>query len=130
MVAIAAPQNWKCYSSLAVVPGGMVRVWAIAKSADDAKPLLLERAARYRPDEKGELFNPPEVFCPATVAALNEYRLLTADTFSLAELTAVVNQELQLFERHQIVAGIRAERLQSNLLHLQRKILTLKGDQQ
>jgi len=129
MVALVAPPRWKCYRQFAVIAGGMIPMYAIARTVDEALPLLREKAERFT---GGSLWSdvPPQVHCPATVKALNKYGLLTADRFSLQELTAIAENEMQRHRQHETICGIRAERLQSNLLFLQRKILNHKGNQQ
>lgn len=124
MVAIAEPPAYKVWSALAVIPGGLLRVLAIARTADEAMPKLIERAGRFRrPIGNGELFNPPEVLCKATVKAMNFYCLLSRpEDWTAEELIHVAEQEIANHRRHEAIASIRAERINSDLLFLQRQI--------
>ena len=123
MVAIAELPAVKVWSTFAVVPGGLIRVYSIGRTVQQVMPKLLERAARYRSDGQGELFAKPEVFGPATVAFLNEWKLLTADRWSLEELAMIAEQEITFHTRAVAVHNIRAERIASDLLFLQRQII-------
>src|SRR5687768_6865566 len=120
MVAVAEPA-FKVWSSLAVVAGGMIRVWAIARTAEDALPMLLERSSRFAGG--GELFAEPTVYCRATKADMGQWGLAVDERWSVSEIVAITSNEIRYFATGEDIRNIKLDRLGLNLLRLHRQTL-------